>query len=71
MFPDDNANIFPALLSTSYGSFSPLIWSSIAATIYYIIFEILFLKLKGLTDVRVGSTKKKNVVWQCIFCKDL
>ena len=70
IFPDDNADIFAASVLISHYSFWSLILSSIVIITFYIISKRFFLKRKGLSDVRVASITKKNLVFQYIFYKD-
>ena len=62
--------LFAASLLTSYCRFSSLIIASIVMIAFYILSQIFFLKREGLSDARVVSILKKNIVLQYIFCKD-
>ena len=66
IFPDNNADIFVASMLISYCNFPSLILSSIVMIGFYIS-ERLFLKRKGLSDAKVLSITKKNMVLRYIF----
>ena len=69
ILPDDNTDTFPAFLSISHCSFSSLILSSIVVISFYIRSKRFYLKHEELSDTRIVSITKKNVVLQYIFVK--
>ena len=60
VFEDDNVNTLAAFLLMLYCSFSSLISSSIVRFSFYVLVAGFYLKLKGLSDVRVVSITKKQ-----------
>ena len=66
----NNADIFAASLLILYYIFSSLIVSSIVMISFYILSKRFFLKPEELSDARVVSIIKKNMVLQYIFYKD-
>ena len=70
VLPDDNAAIFAASLLILYCTFSSLILSSNIVISFYILSKSFFLKRKELSDARVVSRLKTNMVLQYIFYID-
>ena len=62
VFPDDNADTFAAFQLISYCNFSSLILSSIVMISFYVLSKRFFLKRKRLSDARVASITKKNIL---------
>ena len=64
MFPDDNANIFAVnIVNIVLQLLQSLILSSIIVRIsFYILSKRFFLKREGLSDARVASITKKNMI---------
>ena len=69
IFPDDNADIFAASLLIFYWRFLSLTVSSVVMISFYILSKRFFLKHKRLSDAKVASINKKNMVLQYNFCK--
>ena len=67
VFTDDNADIFPTSLLTSYCSFTSLIFSSILH--YYIFYSILKITLKGYLIAALHRLPRKNIVLWYFFVK--
>ena len=59
IFPGYNADIFATSLLISYCNFPSLFLSSIVMMSFYILSTRFFVKIKGLSDVRVVSITKK------------
>ena len=51
-------------------SFSSLIFSSVVTISFYILSKKFFLTRQGLSDARVASVTKKNMILQYIFYID-
>ena len=70
ILPDNNADIFTVSMLISYCSLSYLTSSSIILISFYIISKKFFLKGEKLSDARVVTITKKNMILQYIFYKD-